>query len=330
MIMRMSKRLNLCHYPTTAVFIDDNQAFLDSLPLELDESLSYKAFVEPGHALEYIKMEKHRPMAGLSCIQHSGSEELGVRIDIQAIIEKINDDSRFQEPSVIVIDYDLPAMDGLELCRQIDDPCIKKILLTGVADEGVGVAALNERIIDYYVKKSAPNMFAKLNSVIRGLQVGYFNDATYSIRETLETEYKFFDDPVFIEYFNNLCDRMDIAEYYFTPLPQGFLMVTSTGSLSNLIIYTEDDIEAHCDIASDLNAPAELLDKMKSKKWVPYFPESSDGYYQSNVKYWEKSLLAAVNLTGEKSLYYCAQAPSIVRMPQPLMSYDRHLRGMAA
>ncbi|MBN1379120.1 MAG: response regulator [Gammaproteobacteria bacterium] len=326
----MSKRLNLCHYPTTAVFIDDNQAFLDSLPLELDESLSYLPFIDPKQALDYINMEKHRPMAGLSAVQHSGSEELGVRIDLQAIIEKVHDDSRFLEPSVIVIDFDLPTMDGLELCRQIDDPCIKKILLTGVADECVGVAALNDRIIDYYVKKSAPNMFAKLNSVIRGLQVGYFNDATYSIRETLETEYVFFNDPAFIEYFADLCNRLNVAEYYFTPSPQGFLLVTSTGHLSNLIVYSESDIDAHCDIALDLNAPDELIEKIRSKQWVPYFPDSSDGYYQSNIKNWEKSLLPTVHLEGEHYQYYCAQAPAIVRFPQPLMSYDRHLRGMAA
>ena len=326
----MAGRLNFCHYPTTVIFIDDNQPFLDSLPLELDESLSYLSFLEPRPALDYINAEKHRPMAGLSYIQHSGSEDLDVRIELQAIIEKINDDSRFQEPSVIVADYDLPVMDGLEVCRKIDDPCIKKVLLTGVADECVGVAALNDRIIDYYIKKSTPNMFTKLNSVIRGLQTGYFNDATYSIRETLEIEYSFFSDPVFIDYFAEICKKLDVVEYYFTPAPQGFLMVTASGELSNLIIYSEDDINSHCDVASDHNAPEALIAKIRSRQWLPFFYESNDGYYQSNITGWEKSLLPTVHLAGEKNNYYCAQAPSMVKMPQPMMSYRRHLREVAA
>lgn len=326
----MTKRLNVCHYPTTAVFIDDNQAFLDSLPLELDESLSYKPFLDPQKALEYINREKHTPLAGLSCVQHSSNDAFGVQIDLQAIIEKVHDDSRFQEPSVIVIDYDLQTMDGLEFCQYIDNSCIKKILLTGVADESVGVSALNDRIIDYYVKKSVPNMFSKLNSVIRGLQIGYFNDAARSIRETLEIEYEFFCDRTFVESFSELCNKLNVVEYYFTPSPQGFLLVTADGNLSNLIVYSGEDLDSHCDIASDLNAPQELIDKMRSKKWVPYFPESTDGYFQNNIKFWEKSLLPAVHLASETRQYYYAHAPSVIRVQQPLMSYDRHLRGIAA
>ncbi len=326
----MIKRLNLCHYPTTVVFIDDNQAFLDSLPLDLDETLSFLTFLEPEKALDYVNREKHTPMDGLSAVQHSGSDALGVQIDIQAIIEKIHDDSRFQEPSVLVVDYDLPKMNGLEFCQRIDNRCIKKILLTGVADECMGVAALNDRVIDYYVKKSASNMFSKLNSVIRGLQAGYFNDASRSIRDSLQLEYGFFSDPVFIKYFSQLCEEMHVVEYYFTPSPQGFLLVTAAGDLSNLIVYSGDDLKTHCDIASDLKAPNELVEKICSKKWMPYFSESPDGYYHSNIKSWKNSLLPAVELKSENCQYYCAHTPSILSVQQPLMSYDRHLRSMAA
>ncbi len=326
----MTKRLNLCFYPTTVLFIDDNKAFLDGLALELDESLSFQTFFEARYALNYINREKHTPMAGLSCVQHSGRDAFEVQVDLQAIIEKVYDDSRFQEPSVLVVDYDLPEMNGLEFCSKIDNPCIKKILLTGVADERIGVSALNDRIIDYYVKKSSPNVFSKLNSVIKGLQVGYFNDAASSIKETFEVEYGFFQEPVFMDYFSDLCQKLNVVEYYFTPSPQGFLLVTANGELSNLIVYSDDDLTAHCDIASDLGAPEGLIKKMGSQEWLPYFPDSPDGYYQSSVKNWQKSLLPAVHLKTETGDYYCANAPSVVRLQQPLLSYDRHLRSMAA
>jgi hypothetical protein len=38
------KIIDVYYHPTTVVFLDDHQAFLESIPLALEDSVAYKTF----------------------------------------------------------------------------------------------------------------------------------------------------------------------------------------------------------------------------------------------------------------------------------------------
>ena len=67
------------------------------------------------------------------------------------------------EPIVLVTDFDMPEMSGLELAeRALDvDPDIKIILLTGRGDETIAQTALRMGFTDYIIKPPEPVAFAR-------------------------------------------------------------------------------------------------------------------------------------------------------------------------
>lgn len=324
--------VNVCYYPTTVVFVDDNASFVDSLPLKLSDWIAHKGFVDPAAALEYIN-EKNRnnPLRADQCIEPDADEDsFGVKLNVDGIRAKVRDRHRFFEPSVLVVDYSMALMDGLEFCARVDDPHVRKVLLTGVADEKIGVEALNENIINYYIKKSTPGVFSKINKLIPELQQAYFFSMSRVVRDNLTRTVRFLDDPNFVRYFDQVRRRLGIVEYYFIPHPTRFLMLTARGDPYELLVYGDDEIQAHYDIAEDYEAPPAMLHAIQDRSSIPYFHSQTDGFYHYGIDDWQAYFFPAERVDcGEPC--YCAVIDSPqFGSPDDLLAYEQHLRRMVA
>ena len=69
------------------------------------------------------------------------SQKICLNIDTHH--QQIYNSERFAQISVVITDYAMPEMDGVDFLRQIKHSEIKRILLTGVADEKIAVKAFN-------------------------------------------------------------------------------------------------------------------------------------------------------------------------------------------
>ena len=122
----------LYSHPCTWVFIDDHTRFLRALDATLPEHQPRKMFDKPREALDFLKGCQSANF--LKPTSSYEDEELVLRLDLGRITSRLTDAKRFAEVSVVVCDYAMPGMNGLELLEQIPDRAIKRILLTGVAD----------------------------------------------------------------------------------------------------------------------------------------------------------------------------------------------------
>jgi len=175
------------YHPSTVVFVDDNQRFLSSFTLLLSEQLAFRCFSSTSVALDFVN--HHGSMVPLDqrCFSFLGQQHragAALRLDLALIEQEISNSDRFRDISVVVVDYDMPEMNGLSFCEQIQNRRIKKVLLTGVGDEKIAVRAFNDGLIDRFLTKSDPDIESDHKRASAALLRRHlFNDSEHACNE---------------------------------------------------------------------------------------------------------------------------------------------------
>lgn len=306
----MKSKIPLFFYPAQIVFIDDNPDFLASLDLVFSNEYNLKLFDNALSALEYINAPKPatRSSHNKNAPELAGDSDKWVKKVLNHSHLKQRNNERDMEISVIVADFSMPSLNGIEFCKKINNPAIKKILLTGHATPSDAVTAFNENIIHYYIKKSDENMLEQLTNAINKLQNAYFQDLTSHIKnEAVDVNTPFFADAELADYFQKVCSELDVKEYFYLSNPSRFTLQTRDGSESLCLIYTEEDIAEHLKILEEEDAPSDLIQRIASRDFIPLF-NSEDGFYEPESFNHSVNIYPAQKVTG-KTNYYCAVIP---------------------
>ena len=141
---------------------------------------------------------------------------------------------------------------------------------------------------------------------------------------------KFFYHYQFTSFFEQLCEEYKIVEYYFIKRPYGFFLFTGEGDPYYLLMSTYEDLVTHFEIALSEGAPSRLLKALVPQDVIPFFWQTSDGYYDdSKVKHWQGCLHPIDNticIDGDIYLYSLYR-PTLTELPlrQVLTSYRDYL-----
>ena len=304
---------HLFYYPTQTILVDDDPDFLDAVSLLLRSDSSYRLFQSAKQALTHIN----------SCNQHVDiirrcyssyktgpfdSDTLS-HVDIHQIYKEVYNPLRFSTPAVVVVDYSMPEMNGLDFCSALTNPYVKKILLTGQADTDVAVQAFNEGVIDQYISKKDQNLATKLNRSIASLQHYYFNRTFKLITDPViaNKQCGFVSDPGFITHFREVISAQNVAEYYLVDEPySGFFMLDEKGNPSLLLVLEEARLSQHLQHCRSAGAPAELLDQLAAGELLPLFNVASEEgvLNEEMLTQWQKYYAASSRVAG--SSYLCA------------------------
>lgn len=319
------------YFPTTVTFVDDSATFLSNLCLQLDPQLAFRLFSSPREALEFVNS---RPRPGPSDeplfapFRDRTDEDVAqqvIALSVNTVRKQVHNDQRFLATSVVVVDYDMPGMNGLEFCRRMTDPAVRKIMLTGKADEHIAVQSFNEGIIHRFIRKQDATAIPALNRAVRDLQNAYFDDVCQSILDTLAmSEYAFLRDEALAARVAELSGSLGIVEHYLSYCPGGLLMLDSTGKSYLLIVHTDETLRGVREIAVEQDAPADFLEELDSRRSLPYFWQT-EGHYPADCATWEDYMHPAMQLSGRQEYVY-----AIIPNPPGLdlsqvLSYDRYL-----
>ena len=131
----MAAALPPYYHPTTVCFVDDNYSFLRSIGMDLPDDWPYISFLQPEDALAVINQPEPTPPLAERCFSMDNSDPSAplIHMDLPALEQEIKLVDRFRRVSVLLVDYAMPTMNGLEFCEQVANQDIKKALLTGVA-----------------------------------------------------------------------------------------------------------------------------------------------------------------------------------------------------
>jgi CheY-like chemotaxis protein len=298
-------------FPTQTIIIDDNSQFLDSLSLSLQYNThSYKFFNNPKKALSFINdnLEKRKWIKKyIRPLEEEIADHKIIDINISELHKEINNNERFSVITNIIVDFDMPIINGLEFCKEFENVDLNKILLTGTVDDKLAIDAFNNRLINYFIPKNSDNISRKLNDYIEAGANLYFNNLSQMIYTSIKTskDSLIFDNNSFVNFIHSILEEKKIIEYYLIDENGSYLMVNKEGQNNILHINTDDDLNYIYNLALEEGLDSDLLLKLKNKsKILCYF--NLDNKTIPNINSWQNHFYMpeVVKIDGRNYYYY--------------------------
>lgn len=334
----MENLIPVYQHPTLTVLVDDSKSFLDSLAFQLNPHFARQTFHDPQAALDWFQHAHWHSTQKINEPIHVGYDERtdcferrSASIDLERIYGVVLDRKRFDIPSVLVIDYAMPQMNGVEFCQAIQKLPCKKILLTGHADEKIAIDAFNRNLINCFIQKNDPGAMDRLKTEIVRLQKDFFHEQTSTLNDLLSRHsYSFLIDPAIGVLVEQLSKRYRFVEYYLFPNPDGILFFDMQGKATLLVLQTKSSLGTQYEIALDQGAPIELLTALQELRLVPFFYESGGVYLEMIGEDWLSYCLPPQICHGKEDYYWALFDLPSRYLSEPVYSYAKYLLDHAA
>jgi len=309
----MEERIQVGHpfyFPTQVVLVDDDLDFLDGISLLLDDDVSYRLFQSATEALHHVNQAHKQVNLLQRCYSNykTGPQESDSlsHVDVGKLYEEIYNPARFQTCSTVVVDYSMPEMNGLEFLMALENPFVKKVLLTGQADMELAIKAFNKQLINQFIDKHDPRLKQELNSSIHSFRDQYFRSSFKLITDPIvaNNHDAFLADADFQEFFASLRNKTGCVEYYMIDHPHtGFLMVDARGKRQCLLLYSDAALLEHAEKLKQINAPAALINAVGNGERVPTFNFQDDEHTESHpyILDWENFYQPGVRTGSRKN-----------------------------
>lgn len=306
----MTISLPVYQHPTSVVLVDDSASFIASVEYQISPTLAVKSFLDPHEALGWLGGLYHSDDGKLLPIrvgydeQTYSFERRTIALDVDQIYRIVHDPKRFQSAAVVVVDYAMAAINGLDFCRALRGLPCKKILFTGEANEMIAVEAFNQGLIDRYLKKSDPSAMDRLEYEIAALQREYFIEKSGTLKDLLvQHTYAFVQDEAIVKLVDTVLARHGFVEYFLFPDPAGILFFDAEGKATLMVVETRAGLISHLETAQDYDAPAALCTALRDAQVVPFFWKSGGMYTEKSID-WQQYCLPAQICVGRENFYY--------------------------
>jgi CheY-like chemotaxis protein len=291
-------------HPTTIVLVDDNEAFLRSLTLEMPATIACHGFTSPEAALEFLNQPIDLAPLVDRCftLERSRVDQAIIRLDLGLIEQEINYLQRFRRVSAVLVDYAMPAVNGLQLCERMTDPYARRALLTGVADEKLAVEAFNAGLIHRFIPKHKATAVEAVIAFIAELEREYFRQYLGRLTTALTIDPPaFLVDPAIAVLVQRLLHEERVVEYYLVDDPPGLLMLRSDGSVIRLLLLDGVAHRAQIDFVQRFDAPGHIRRGIEAGELAGLFSGDSPADYFGDEPYpWDERVVPAEILDGRQ------------------------------
>ncbi len=250
-----------------------------------------------------------------------------IGISVKNIYKQIYNPRRFLNISAVMVDYQMPRMNGADFCKKLIDYPIRKIMLTGKAGNDIAVDFFNNGIINKFLIKGSNNIFSEIKNAIAQEQSKYFDEISGTMLASIKTDsnHSFFRDE-YIILFEYILQHTKACEYSMLDLSGSFLFLTEDSIPTLLIIKTDQEIENYLQIAKDSGASKAILTNLENRNKIPFLLTDDD--YKLSPKEWGRFLFPATKL-GCNDIYYSIIQDSITNIDiSKVFSYKAFLKSL--
>ena len=236
------------------------------------------------------------------------NENLAVGFDFNKIINFIENKelSNSVGIGVVVVDYKMPQMNGVELCKIIREHYHSKtILLTAEAGSNDAIDAFNNKLIDGYIRKNEHYAINKLKLLVKSVLNNFFIELSLPILNSLEAiGCSHITDPIFIKFFHGFLCEHNIREYYLVNLSWVYIMFDTNGNKFIFIVQDENDLRKNfIEIYEDINEVEDVINLVKDQKYIPYFGINKEPL-ETPLKEWHNHIHQSNQVQSNNKTYY--------------------------
>jgi CheY-like chemotaxis protein len=160
----------LYHRPNAVVFLDDDAGYLDMLADVMPQSWCVRLYTHAGDCMRHLQQQHPDWESDVQAhLQITENWRAGVALVPQLLEYWQSHPQRYALTNVLVVDYSMPAMTGLDVLKALPKWPAQRVLLTGQADESMAVKAFNQRLINQFIPKQHPQIGQYLAQVVREL-----------------------------------------------------------------------------------------------------------------------------------------------------------------
>jgi CheY-like chemotaxis protein len=160
----------LYHRPNAIVFLDDDAGYLDMLADVMPQDWCVQLYTHAGDCIDHMQQQHAQWESDVDAhLQITENWRIGIPLVPQLLEYWQTQPLRHALTNVLVVDYSMPAMTGLDVLKALPKWPAQRVLLTGQADESMAVKIFNKRLINQFVAKQHPHIGQHLAQVVREL-----------------------------------------------------------------------------------------------------------------------------------------------------------------
>lgn len=252
----------LLHLPLRVVHVDDDEEHLAMYRMQSQNMGATKGgpsrpaaeyIHSASNALSALKLEAAHWEAveeGLSTAVVSRENSGG---DAAAVVQHyFREWRRFRVSTVVVVDYIMPGLTGLDVLREAGPSQACKVLLTGQADQSLGFNAYEDHLIERFVSKSTPDLIGTIQRSYSEMHELACARLSLLVRPLLTgRQEQLLQTPTVAEGLRRKLRELEWIEYVVIGRPFGLLGATASGPLQWLQLETPESARDLGNMASD-------------------------------------------------------------------------------
>lgn len=260
----LSESIKLFNFPLNITIVDNDLDYLNLLQQQL-KNTTLSVYSSPLEAITNIAPLNINIKDFLE-EKFIGIQDLNYK-NIENFVK-----THKKEQGILIVDYDMPEINGIELFSKYNNPDLIKILLTNVYTIEKAVNALHKKLINYYLPKERINI---LLDVIKELQNMFFDNLTRHIISFLDTStLGFLFDKIYINIFNSICQQYNIKKYYILNSYGSYYLEDATNKFIFSIYNSTDLLE----IAKEV--PEHKKHDVEQGNLIPSYCSDEDSEYK--------------------------------------------------
>lgn len=284
----MKAFIPIVYWPIKVLFVDDDPEILKLYSIKYQANYNMSLI---SNSLEAFRVLKEQKEIELGIVEHAldqteikltdnENEFLVKKLNLTNILEIVKNKSKYNQIGIVVADYEMPGMTGIDMFKKLESKFFKKMILTSKYSLSSAVESFNNKTIDNYIAKGTENTFSELTFFLQSNQLEYFKELTNNTLGDSEfSQLPFLKNNNFIIFFNKMITKHKIREYYLIDKNGSFILIDDTDQHFIFIRHTNESLtefSKSCEFYGLKNKNSKLFNLIQHKALIPFFGINTD------------------------------------------------------